>query len=370
MSTTGIVGRNSGTRSLGIGIVGLSAAGGWAAAGHVPALQAVDGVELRGLAASSAASGHAAGMAYGVPAYTSVEQLAAADDIDMVVIAVKVPAHRELVLSALNAEVPVLCEWPFAKNLPEAEEMAGAAVGIRTFVGLQGRTLPTVRWVADLVAGGYVGEVLSTTIVMASDEWGNPISERERYTLDRKLGATMLAIAFGHAIDLVSSVVGELREVVATTATRHPRVALGRTGQTVSMTAFDQIAVSGTLPGGAVLSVHHRGGVASGAAFTWAIDGTEGTLEISAPGHPHLSPLTVRGAKRGARPAEMALPDGYDDYASLGGPIHSLAHAYDAIRDDLSRGDAVVPDFDHAVRRHRLLDAIVRAATTGRRVSL
>jgi predicted dehydrogenase len=42
-----------------------------------------------------------------------------------------------------------------------------------------------------------------------------------------------------------------------------------------------------------------------------------------------------------------------------------LAHAYAAIRDDLNRGTAVVPDFAHAVKRHRLLDAIVRAATTG-----
>ncbi|MFF7987179.1 hypothetical protein ACFZDK_50295 [Streptomyces sp. NPDC007901] len=44
----------------------------------------------------------------------------------------------------------------------------------------------------------------------SSTEWGTPVSPNMVYTLDRKLGATMLTIAFGHAIDLVSMVVGEL----------------------------------------------------------------------------------------------------------------------------------------------------------------
>jgi predicted dehydrogenase len=30
-------------------------------------------------------------------------------------------------------------------------------------------------------------------------------------------------------------------------------------------------------------------------------------------------------------------------------------------------GSAIEPDFDHAVRRHRMLDAIVRASQTGQR---
>ncbi|OZM75357.1 Gfo/Idh/MocA family protein, partial [Pseudonocardia sp. MH-G8] len=256
----------------------------------------------------------AASEVYGVPGYASVEQLARDRGVDLVVVAVKVPRHRELVVSALEVGVPVLCEWPLAVDLGEAREMERAARGMRSFVGLQGRSSPVFRWLADLVAGGYVGEVLSVTVVASSVEWGTPVSERARYTLDRELGATMLTIAFGHAIDLVAMVVGELEEVVATTATRRPRVPLGGTGRTVPMTAVDQIAVSGRLAGGAVLSVHHRGGTASGAGFSLVIDGTEGTLEVSAPTHPHVVAVTVRGAQGHARPAELTLPDGYDDY--------------------------------------------------------
>lgn len=357
---------------IGVGIVGLSASGGWAAGAHLPAVEAVDGIELRALATSTPASARTAEATYGVPGYSSVEELATHPDVDLVVIAVKVPRHRELVLPALSGGASVLCEWPFAIDLKEAEELSRAAIlsQTTTFVGLQGRSSPTFRWLADLVKDGYVGEILSATIVASSPEWGNPVFEDMRYTLDRTLGATMLTIAFGHAIDAVSMVVGELEEVMATTATRRPSVPLGRTGKFVAMTAEDQIAVSGTLSNGAVLSVHHRGGTAAGANFALVVDGTDGTLEVTAADHPHIVRVDVRGSRGRGQPSRLTMPARYDDYPQLNGrPNHSLAHAYAAIRNDLVQGTRLAPDFAHAVRRHRLLDAIARSAATGRRTT-
>ncbi|MFJ5984530.1 Gfo/Idh/MocA family protein [Lentzea sp. NPDC092896] len=352
--------------------MGLSASGGWAAGAHLPALSAVDGMELTALSTSSRASAAAAGAAFGVPGYASVDQLVDDQNVDLVVVAVKVPQHRELVLPALRAGVPVLSEWPFATDLAEAVEMQNAAGETRNFIGLHGRSSPTIRWLARLVADGYVGDVLSATVLASSIEWGTPVSERMRYTLDRTLGATMLTIAFGNAIDVVSMIVGELQDVVASTTTRRPIVPLGHTGQTVRMTAEDQIAVSGALHGGAILSVHHRGATASGPGFSLLIDGTEGTLEItSTSGYPHLGPVAVRGARGHLPLSQLTLPDGHDDYPHLAGePVHNLAHTYAAIRNDLIDGTATAPDFAHAVRRHRLLDAVVRSAAEGRRVSL
>jgi predicted dehydrogenase len=355
-------------RPVGVGIVGLSARDGWAARAHVPALEALPGLELRGLVGGSDASSRSASAAHGVPAHPSVAALAAAPDIDLVVVAVKVPRHRELVLPALEAGVPVLCEWPLAVDLGEAEDLARAAGSTPTFVGLQGRLLPTFRWLAGLVADGYVGRVLSTTAVAASLGWGDPTSERYRYTLDRENGATLLTIAFGHLVDAVSSVVGEPVELAATTATLRREVPHVETGGTVRMTAEDQIAVSGTLASGAILSAHHRGGAAE-AGVSILIEGTEGRLELTAPDHPHVTPVTVRGA-RGRDPlAPLTPPEGSDAFADRAGtPAHALLHTYAAVRDDLRDGTTLAPDFAHAVRRHRLLDAIQRSAATGRRV--
>jgi predicted dehydrogenase len=137
------------------------------------------------------------------------------------------------------------------------------------------------------------------------------------------------------------------------------------------MTAEDQIAISGTVAGGAILSVHHRGGAASGAGFSLIIDGTEGRLEIIGAEFPHIGPVTVYGTRSGGPLAQLTLPSGYDDYPALAGTaIHTLAHAYAAVRDDLVHGTVLAPDFTHAVKRHRLLDAIARSAATGRRKAL
>ena len=356
--------------AIGVGIIGLSASRGWAARAHLPAIEALDGLELRGLVASSAASGQAASAQFGVPAYASAAELAQADGIDLVVVAVKVPRHRELVLPAVAAGVPVLCEWPLAVDLEEALALEDAARGVPNFVGLQGRLLPTFRWLAELVADGYVGELLSATVVGAALGWGDPASDQGRYLLDRRNGATLLTISFGHVVDAVSLVVGELEEVVATTATRRPFVPHAETGEPLPMTAEDQLAVSGTVAGGAVVSLHVRGGMPR-PSFSLLVDGTEGRLEVTAPGHPHLSPLTVRGARGDADPAPLALPEGRDPYeARSGTPPHALLHAYAAVRDDLRDGGSRAPGFAHAVRRHRLLDAIQRAAATGRRVGV
>lgn len=201
-----------GDPTVGVGIVGLDAADGWAATAHVPALSAVDGIELRGLVASSAASGPAASDAYSVPAYPSVEQLARAADIDLVVVADATPPHRELVLPALEAGAPVLGEWPLAADLNEAQELERAAHGTRTFVGLPGRSSPTFRWVADLVSHGYVGDVLSADVVAPAVERSAAVPER---------------LSWGHLTDLVAMVVGEPEDVLATPTTSHDQTPLG-----------------------------------------------------------------------------------------------------------------------------------------------
>lgn len=359
------------SRPIGVGVVGLSASGGWGAGAHLPAMSIAGGLELRGLVASSDSTARAASRSHGAPWFASVEDLANAADIDLVVVTVKTPRHRELVVPALAAGKPVFCEWPLAVDHREAIEMTQAVGQLSTFVGLQGRSSPSFRWLADLVREGFVGEILSVTLNSSAREWGSPVSEGALYTLDRRSGAAMLGIAFGHAIDPVLMAVGEMQDVVATTATRHSRVPLAGTGDFVSMTAEDQIAISGSLANGAILSAHQRGGIAAGPSFWVRIDGTEGTLEATATNHPHIVPTTVRGARGSQRMSPLPVPEGYDSFPGLSqSPIHTLAHAYAGVREELLGGARTLPNFAHAVTRHRLLDAISDSAATGRRVAL
>jgi len=154
--------------TLGVGIIGVSPARGWAAIAHIPALRALPNYEIRALSAHSAESARAAGEAFGVGAvFSDHGQLLTQPDIDVVAVTVKVPHHRELVSAALAAGKAVYCEWPLGRDVDDARAMAALAAGhgARTAVGLQARQAPAIGFVQELLRDGYVGEVLSTTMV-------------------------------------------------------------------------------------------------------------------------------------------------------------------------------------------------------------
>jgi predicted dehydrogenase len=50
-----------------------------------------------------------------------------------------------------------------------------------------------------------------------------------------------------------------------------------------------------------------------------------------------------------------------------GGPAYDVGQMWVKFAEAIRTGTRIEPDFDSAVRRHRMLDAIVRASQTGQR---
>src|SRR5947208_13286978 len=208
----------------GVGIIGVSPVWGWAATAHIPALRALPNYEIRALSARSAESARAAGEAFGVSAvYSDHEQLVIQPDIDVVAVTVKVPHHRDLVSAALAAGKAVYCEWPLGRDLDDARAMAALAAekGVRTAVGLQARQAPAIEFVQGLLGEGYVGEVLSTTMVGLSLP-GDVVVRPNAYMLEETNGATVLTIAVGHSLDTLNYVLGEFAGLSAVADLRRP----------------------------------------------------------------------------------------------------------------------------------------------------
>src|SRR6266480_2375551 len=297
--------------TLGVGIIGVSPVWGWAATAHIPALRALPNYQIRALSAHSAESARAAGDAFGVGAvFSDHEQLVTQSDIDVVAVTVKVPHHRELVSAALAAGKAVYCEWPLGRDLDEARAMAALAAeqGMHTVVGLQARQAPAIEFVQELLRDGYVGEVLSTTMVGLSVP-GDVVVKPNAYMLDKTNGANLLTIALGHSLDTLNFLLGEFADLWAVSDVRRPLISIEETGEHIVKTAADQIAVIGTLTSGATASIHIREAVAGGTGFLWEINGTDGTLRITADGAvPGIFPLTVAGAHGRNEPAKLAIP--------------------------------------------------------------
>jgi predicted dehydrogenase len=364
--------------TLGVGIIGVNPVRGWAAAAHIPALRALPNYEIRALSAHSAQSARAAGDVFRVSAvFSDHEQMVTQSDIDVVAVTVKVPHHRELVSAALAAGKAVYCEWPLGRDLDDARAMASLAAeqGVRTVVGLQARQAPAIAFVQELLADGYVGEVLSTTMVGLSIP-GDVVSGPNAYMLDNTNGANLLTISVGHSLDLLNHVLGEFADLSAVSDLRRPLITIEETGEQVVKTAADQIAVIGTLTSGATASAHVREAVAGGTGFLWEINGTHGTLRITADAaHPQIFPLTVAGAHGHSEPAELAVPAAFTQkwpaLTSLQGtPAYNVGRAYAAFAADIDNRTHTAPDYADAVRRHEVTAAIERSAASGERVKV
>src|SRR5436853_5036598 len=158
------------TDKVRVGIVGATVTqggSGWGANAHVPALKALPGYQLKAVCTSHEDTAKAWAAAFGAErAFHRFSDMAAHPEVDLIVVCVRVPGHRDLVMAGLQAGKPVFCEWPLGANLAEAEEMAGLARrrSPKTIVGLQARSDPTMLYARDLIKAGYRGEVLTANL--------------------------------------------------------------------------------------------------------------------------------------------------------------------------------------------------------------
>lgn len=359
-----------------VGIVGANPNAGWAATAHVPALQASADFQITAVATTRDASAQEAAALWGASAaYSDFRALAADPNVDLVVVAVKAPFHRDIVMAALAAGKHVYCEWPVGCTLEQTQEMAAAETqsSARGFVGAQATFSPVFCHVKQLVADGYLGELQSVSIIASGMAWGPYIDIANAYSLDKSSGTTILTIPFGHAMAALNSIVGLPIEVSARIEYRRKQAIIAETGESRPMTAPDQLLVDALLPNGAPLSVHYRGGVSRGTNLLIELNGSEGDLKITGPaGHVQMFPVFLHGA-RGAEQAmtPITIPEFYTNGVSLAeGFARNVALSYARVAHDLRTGEQTSVSFGEAVKVRQVIDAVERAAQSGRRVSV
>src|SRR5262247_3388524 len=279
-----------------VGIVGATVTqggSGWGQNAHVPALKALPGYELKAVCTSHEETAKASAAAFGAEkAFHRFSDMVSSPEVDLVVVCVRVPGHRELVVGGLQAGKPVFCEWPLGANLAEAEEMAGLARrrSLATMVGLQGRSDPTILYARDLIQQGYIGEVLTaslSTVAQAQLQRG----PGRIWQGVRANGANTLTIAGGHAIDALCAVLGEFAEVSARVSTRVPEWRT-QDGKPVPVDAPDSVNVVGRLVSGAEVTVNVGAVPSNPGGNRMEIYGRDGALVVRADGSLNIGPST------------------------------------------------------------------------------
>ncbi|MBM3345011.1 MAG: Gfo/Idh/MocA family oxidoreductase [Betaproteobacteria bacterium] len=355
-----------------VGLIGATVTRGWAMAAHIPALKGLAGFELAAIATSRRETADAAAKAYGVPlAFDDYHEMVNHPDLDIITVSVKVPMHFDMVTAALNAGKHVYCEWPLGRDSVQAERMAALArkKGLRCIVGLQSRGSPVVNRVKDLVADGYVGRVLGTTMVTTAPTWGGTTDAASAYLYNYSNGATLLSIPGGHSLDALCYCLGEFSQISATVKTQRKEALISTTGKRVGMTAPDQVALSGVLKGGAVVSFHARGGMTRGTPFLWEIHGDKGDLAVTGDATIQYAELKLRGGQEGEPLADLPIPDSYRRVPK-GIPAmrpYNVAQLYVELGEAIRAGRNPSPGFYEAVVRHHMLEVIRKSSDTGER---
>jgi predicted dehydrogenase len=343
----------------------------------VPAIALLDEFVLTAVSTTRQESARAAADAFGARyAFADAGELAAHPEVDLVVVSVKAPAHAAVTRAALAAGKHILSEWPLGVDVAEARALSDAAAeaGVVHAISLQGYHSPSARFVADLVSNRRIGQVESVAMITDGDPLGgNRIPQSLAYSNDRAAANNVLTIMVGHSLAVLDTIIGSAEHVSAVVANHHDHIRVNETAETIANDAPGQVAVLGRLVGGAVFSLTAQGGSAAAPdGFVIKISGADGTLTITPrdPGHyPGWADWRIMLRTNDGTITELAVPARYSSVpAELpAGPAANIAALYRELGSAIREGRPAQPNFHTAVRHHETLDAIERAADTGKR---
>jgi predicted dehydrogenase len=293
------------------------------------------------------------------------EDVAGADDVDVVLVATPAEAHAEVVAVALAAGKHVLCEKPLGVDAEEARELRDLAheAGVTSAVGFNYRYVPAVALARELADSGRLGELRHYRGLYLQDYQVLGTQTRPSH------GGAGAVLDYIHLVDMLRFLAGEPEALSATTASF------------VSPTE-DQFSAVLDLPRGVTATLE-----ASRCALGWKgrhrveLNGSEGSVwwDMEDPNRLHVFLLDdEREGLGGFRDVIVTNPehpflDRWWPPGHVLGWEHALVHQW---RDFL---EAVLEErpvsarqasFDDGYRAAVVCDAILASAREGRRVAL
>ncbi|KAK0380903.1 oxidoreductase family protein [Colletotrichum limetticola] len=367
-----------------VGIIGLSAKeavtgpGAWASIAILPSFKNSLHYEIVALCNSSAEAARRSIEMHKLPsttkAYGDVEQLASDPDVDLVVVSVVVTKHLAVTLPALANRKQVFVEWPLGASAQEAEQLTQLANsgGLKTIVGLQGRSDALTLKLREIIQSGEIGEIKHTSVAGTLPYFPpNFWVEGAEYYLDIKTGGNAFHIGFGHFLDSFTNVVGDfdlssLSSVLKSDVDSVPLYKADRSSvidPAYPKSSPDHILVQGVLQNGAVASIACRTTpvTVGEVGARWIISGTKGEIEavwdggqwqIHSPSK-QLKYKLVGGEEQKVILETGKLPDGVEVSAA---GLNTLL-----IFDAYAKGDTSrYADFETALKNHVLLETILK----------
>jgi predicted dehydrogenase len=344
-------------KKVGIGIIGCGniSTAYLKAAAHFPIL------DIRAVADRHHPAAEAQGAAFGVPV-KSVDDLLAADDIEIVLNLTIPQAHVDVGLAALAAGKHVYSEKPLAvtvadgKRLVAEGEKRGLRVGCApdTFLGGAHQTC------RDIVDSGQLGQIIGGTAFFmcpGHERWhpnpdfyyqtgGGPMLDMGPYYI------TQLVNLLG-PVASVTGMASKLRDT-------RPITSEPRNGDMIKVEVFTHVTGTLSFASGAIVQVGMSFDVAAHRHTPIEVYGTDATLLVPDPNH-FGGQIETRGKNEDWVTAPITMPYWDGNFRSLG-----LADMAQAIRSDRPhRASGAL-----ALHALEVMEAVENAAQSGRRIDI
>ncbi len=295
--------------------------------------------------------------ATGLKAYADLDAMLAAEAPDLLDIILPPDAHAEAIRTALVHDIPnIICQKPFCRSLDEARAAteAAEAKGTTLIVHENFRFQPWYRAIAEMLAGGLVGELQQVTFRLRPGDGQGPRAYLDRQPYFQTMPRFLIHETGVHWIDVFRFLLGDPLAVYADLRQVNPVLA----GEDAGFVLFDHPGgVRALLDGNRCLD--HAADNTRRTMGEALIEGLAGTLDLHGDGSVWLRAF-------GMREAELRLPP--DTYAGFGGDcVHHLQrHVVSGLLD----GTALENTAQDYLKVIETEQAVYRSAGTGAKIRL
>ncbi len=316
----------------------------------------------------------------------------ARDDVDVVDISVPTDLHAEIAIAAAEAGKHVFCEKPLAIDSGQARRMLEAvrSAGVVHYLNHNYRRTPAVMLAKQLIDEGFVGRVFHWRGAYLQDWIVDPAFPLTWHLQQEHAGAGPHFDLGSHNVDLARFLVGEIVSVSAMTArfvTERPlpgagaatfSAGSGGAGETGPVTVEDAAFVTAEFANGALGSIDtSRFAPGRKNHHAFEIYGSDGSIVFDLERMNELQvfsrhdPAHIQGFR-----TILATEPVHPYVANWWPPGHVLGyeHAFHHAVVDFVRavvdGTEVRPNFEDGLRETLVLEAALRSAATGARVTV
>jgi len=360
-------------KKIRVGIVGV---GNWAEYGHIPSLKLLPEFEITAVFSRDQQKADAVAKRHSIKyALNSLQALVEHPEVDFVLVLTPAPQHEAGIRAAIAAGKDVYSEWPLTPSTAVSQELMQLAkqAGVRHIVGLQRRLGADYRFIRDLVADGYLGELRSVRLHISVEYFQRERLAKLYYTVPEQNFSSLLSIYGGHFFDAIFTALGFPVSLNALTVNQFKEVTLIETGEVLPHTSADQVVLSGRFANDAVLSVHIEAGKRNNFGVQLDLTGSEGDLKMSNRTSFGDAFNRIEAARGNAQAMQvLPVPEQYNwlPPSELGASVLELANLYAAYARDLKEGSSLAPTFADALKMHDLIGKIVASDRSGQRVNL